>query len=71
VSHVARGTLVALRPWPLPSFDRRDTRLHRLFVVAYTTRGRAAAADRLGMFVTAVRDGFRGPWRLLEADVLP
>ena len=28
-------------------------------------------SHRLGMFVTAVRDGFDGRWRLLEATVVP
>jgi len=63
--------LVALERWPLPAFDRRDRRLHRLLVVAYSLRGHPAVRDRLGMFLTAVRDGYRGRWRLLEATVQP
>ena len=55
----------------LPLFDRRDRRLHRLFVVAYSRRGHPAVQDRLGMFVTAVRDGYSGRRRLLEASTLP
>src|SRR5262249_47823079 len=42
VRTVPRGTLVALKPWPRPAFDRRDVRLHRLFVVAYSPPGRPA-----------------------------
>ena len=30
-----------------------------------------AVSDRLGMFVTAFRDGYGEPWRLLEATVEP
>jgi hypothetical protein len=71
VRTVPRATLVALRPWPRPRFDRRDVRMHRLFVVAYSPPGRPAVDDRIGIFVTAFRDGYRGPWRLLEATVQP
>jgi hypothetical protein len=71
VRAVARGTLVTLRTWPRPGFDRRDPRLHRLFVVAYSPPGRPGLEERLGMFVTAVRDGYGGRWRLLEATVVP
>jgi hypothetical protein len=63
--------LVALRHWPRPAFDRRDRRLHQLLVVAYSPAGHPLLRDRLGMFVTAVRDGFNGRWRLLEATVEP
>lgn len=71
VRTVPRGTLVALKPWPHSAFDRRDVRLHRLFVVAYSPPGHPAVDERLGMFVTAFRDGYGGPWRLLEATVQP
>ncbi|MFL5955386.1 MAG: hypothetical protein ACJ76I_14885 [Gaiellaceae bacterium] len=71
VRAVPHATLVALKAWPRPAFDRRDRRLHRLFVVAYSLPGHPRASDRLGMFVTAVRDGYRGGWRLLEATVEP
>jgi hypothetical protein len=71
VGTVPRATLVALKPWPRPASDRRDFRMHRLFVVAYSPAGRPAVDDRLGIFVTAFRDGYRGPWRLLEATVQP
>jgi hypothetical protein len=71
VQAVAGGTLVELKAWPRPGFDRREVRLHRLFVVAYSPSGQPQIDDRLGMFVTAVRDGYHGRWRLLEATVWP
>jgi hypothetical protein len=71
VRTVPHATLVALKAWPRPGFDRRDTRLHRLFVVAYSPPGHPLVTERLGMFVTAVRDGYRGNWRLLEATLQP
>jgi len=71
VRTVPHATVVALKAWPRPAFDRRDLRLHRLFVVAYSPPGHPEVRDRLGMFVTAFRDGYRAPWRLLEATVLP
>jgi hypothetical protein len=61
--------LVAARPWPQASFDHRDPRLHRLFAIAYAPRGNYNA--RRGLFITAVRDGYHGRWRLLEATVSP
>lgn len=67
VGSVRHATLVASRPWPLSAIDHRDRRLHRLFVVAYRRDGTPA----LGMFVTVVREGYRGRWRLLEATVEP
>jgi hypothetical protein len=63
--------LVALRRWPRPGFDLRDPRLHQLLVVAYSPVGHPDVEDRLGMFVTAVRNGFDGRWRLLEATLQP
>jgi hypothetical protein len=63
--------LVALRRWPQASFDRRDPRLHRLFVIAYAPRGDDRAGSRLGRFVTTVRDGFHGRWRVLQATTQP
>jgi hypothetical protein len=63
--------LVAMKRWPRPEFDLRDHRRHQLLVVAYTLAGHRSVQDRLGMFVTAVRDGLQGPWRLLEATVAP
>jgi hypothetical protein len=71
VRTVPHATLVASKAWPLPALDRRDIRLHRLFVVAYSPLGYPDVSDRLGMFVTVVRDGFHGQWRLLEATVEP
>ena len=63
--------LVALRRWPRPGFDLRDQRLHELLVVAYSPVGHPGVDDRLGMFVTAVRNGFDGRWCLLEATLQP
>jgi hypothetical protein len=63
--------LIALRRWPRPGFDLRDQRLHQLLVVAYSPVGHPDVDDRLGMFVTAVRNGFDGRWRLLEATLQP
>jgi hypothetical protein len=71
VRTVPHATLVASKAWPLPALDRRDIRLHRVFVVAYSPLGDPDVSDRLGMFVTVVRDGFHGQWRLLEATVEP
>jgi hypothetical protein len=72
VAHLAGNQrLVALRQWPLPAFDHRDPRLHRLFVIAYTPRGDQRPDSRRGLFVTTVRDGFHGRWRLLEATTRP
>ena len=71
VRTVPRETPVAMKPWPFPDFDRRDPRLHRLYVVAYAPAGDTNVDDRLGMFVTAVRDGYQGRWRFLEAIVEP
>jgi hypothetical protein len=71
VRTVPHATLVALRAWPRPTSDRRDVRLHRLYVVAYSPRGHPGVLDRLGMFVTAFRDGYHAPWQLLEATVEP
>ena len=71
VRTVPHGTLVALKTWPRPEFDRRDVRLHRLFVVAYSLPGQPQVSDRLGMFITAFRDGYGAPWKLLEATVEP
>jgi len=63
--------LVAMRRWPRPDFDHRNRRLHQLLVIAWLPHGDHARSDRLGIFVTAVRDGFSGRWRLLEATALP
>jgi hypothetical protein len=71
VEIVAGGTLDASRRWPGTAIDHRLPALHRLFVVAYNTPGQPAAADRLGAWVTVVREGFHGRWRLLEASASP
>lgn len=71
VRTVTHGTLVAFRRWPLPGWDRRDRRLHRLFVVAYNPPDRRDPGDRLGVFLTTFRDGFGARWRLLETKLLP
>jgi hypothetical protein len=63
--------LVAVKRWPMASFDHRDRRLHRLFAIAYSPRGDNRQSARLGKFITAVRDGFHGRWRLLEATTGP
>ena len=63
--------LAALRQWPRAAFDHRDPRLHRLFVIAYSPRGDQRSDSRRGLFVTTVREGFRGRWRLLEATTQP
>jgi hypothetical protein len=62
--------LVASRRWPLASFDHRDRRLNRVFVIAYAPRD-DRIGSRLGLFVTTVRNGFHGRWRLLEATTQP
>lgn len=72
VAHLAGNQhLVALRPWPQAAFDHRDPRLHRLFVIAYAPRGDRRPDSRRGLFVTTVREGFGGRWRLLEATIQP
>jgi hypothetical protein len=71
VGAVPHATLVAVKAWPLPAFDRRDASLHRLFVVAYSPPGHPEASERLGMFITAFRDGYNAPWQFLEATIEP
>lgn len=68
---VPRARVVAMRRWPQPDFDRRDPRLNALVVVAYHPPEHHEIVDNLGMFITAVRDGFNGRWRFLEAGVQP
>lgn len=63
--------MVALRRLQPAAFDHRDTRLNRIFAVAYAPRGDTRPSSRLGLFVTTVRAGFHGRWRLLEASVEP
>jgi hypothetical protein len=71
VSHLANGTLVAIRRWPPQAIDHRLTLLHGLFVVAYTPRSPPTQAARLGAWITTVREGSHGHWRVLEAGVTP
>ena len=72
VSHLpGNQILVASRTWPHAAYDHRDPRLHRIFVIAYAPRGDKRTSSRLGMFITAVRDGYHGRWRLLEATTGP
>jgi hypothetical protein len=63
--------MVALRRLQPAAFDHRDTRLNRVFAVAYAPRGDTRPSSRLGMFVTTVRTGFQSRWRLLSATVEP
>jgi hypothetical protein len=63
--------VVALKRWPRPAFDRRDLRLHRLMVIAYSRVGDRRVDDRRGIFLTAFRERYGGAWRLLEASVYP
>ena len=71
VRSVPHATLVAIKAWPRSAFDRRDVRLYRRFVVAYSPPGHPQVSDQLGMFVTAFRDGRGAGWRLLDASVQP
>jgi hypothetical protein len=63
--------VVALRRFRPAAFDHRDTRLNRIFAVAYAPRGDTRPSARLGLFITTVRAGLRGRWRLLDATVEP
>jgi hypothetical protein len=63
--------LVAVKRWPLPAYDHRDPRLQRLFVIAFAPRGRKRRDSEAGKFITTVRCGFHGRWRLLEATTAP
>ena len=65
VPTVPHATLVASNAWPLPALDRRDIRLHRLFVVAYSPLGYSDAGDRPGH----VRHG--GPERVPRTVAAP
>jgi len=63
--------LVAARAWPLADYDHRDARLNRLFVIAYAPRGDSRPGSRLGRFISTVRNGYHGRWRVLEATTQP
>ncbi len=65
------AALIATKRWPLPAFDHRDPQLHQLVVIAYAPGGDGRVSERLGIFVTAVRDTNRSRWRLLEATAAP
>ena len=72
VAHLpGQEVLVASRFWPLARFDHRDLRLNRQFVIAYAPRGEKRPGSRLGLFISTVRNGFHGRWRLLEATTQP
>jgi hypothetical protein len=45
--------------------------LQRLFAIAYAPEGDTRPNAPLGLFVTTVRDGYHGRWRLLEASTEP
>jgi len=63
--------VVASRRWPQARFDHRDPRLHRIFAIAYAHLRDDPPSSRLGLFVTTIRNGFRGRWLVLEATVEP
>jgi len=71
VTDVEHGTVVAMRRWPGTLFDHRLEKLHRLYVIAYTPARTSGRADRLGAWITVVREGYAGGWRLLAASVTP
>lgn len=72
VAHLpGHEVLVHVRPWPLPAYDHRNGHLNRLFVIAYAPRGHSRHGAQLGKFVTTVREGFHGRWRLLQATSGP
>jgi len=48
-----------------------DAERAHLVDLARPPPGHPQVRDRLGMFVTAFRDGYNAPWRLLEATVQP
>lgn len=63
--------LVAERVWPLANYDHRDRRLNRLFVIAYAPRADNRPGSRLGRFISTMRNGYHGRWRVLEATTQP
>jgi hypothetical protein len=62
---------VALRRVQPAAFDHRDTRLNRIFAVAYAPCGNTRPSSRLGLFITTVRAGVHSLRRLLDATVEP
>ena len=71
VREIAHAQLVGLKRWPRPAFDHRVRQLHQLVVVAYGRPSMPGLRDRLGIWITAVRNRYAGNWRLLEATVAP
>jgi hypothetical protein len=63
--------LRALRRWGPATFDHRDPRLNRLFVIAYSPRDDDRPATRRGLFIAVSREGYHGRWRLLETTAEP
>jgi len=51
--------------------EEGDERARERLVVAYSPPGDPRVVARLGMFISAVRDGYNGDWRLLEATLEP
>jgi len=70
-TQIAGGSLVAVRRWHRTDFDHRLSRLHRVFVIAYDPSGHPASPDKLGAWITAVKEGYHGKWHLLEASTTP
>ena len=69
-----------VKAWPLPALDRRDVRLHRLFVVAYSPLGypdarrsaghvRHGGQERVPRTVAATRGDCRAAMRLFTPTV--
>lgn len=63
--------LVAPRAWPLADYDHRDAQLNLLFVIAYAAPGDNRPGSRLGRFISTVRNGYHGRWRVLEVKTQP
>jgi len=70
-TQIAGGSLVAVRRWHRTDFDHRLSSLHRVFVIAYDPSGDPASPDKLGAWITAVKEGYHGKWHLLEASTTP
>jgi hypothetical protein len=71
VADVAGGTVVAIRRWQATALDHRLPSLHRLLVTSYDLPNTSGSTERLGIWITAVREGYSGNWRLLDASVTP
>jgi hypothetical protein len=70
-TQIAGGSLVAVRRWHRTDFDHRLSSLHRVFVIGYDPSGDPASPDKLGAWITAVKEGYHGKWHLLEASTTP